>query len=427
MKHAFLTLLLFTSFSVAAQQSVKEGIAAYNRGDYERAVDILSIEMGHAAQLSFRDRANGWYYLGLSKTIVISNAMHLGDATNLQRLLGYDLDGYMAFKNALEEKANAPIRKDIEKEIKNLSYILFNSGNMQYLKGEYSFALKFYNAAQEIAETYGMDKDYQVYQFKGQVYLELTDSTKAYSFYSKAIDRYQALSPEIPDANIGYAFYTMAVIERYSNKDLDKALTLVQQGTAFVDSEVERLTGLLSTSEGNTTTLLNSQEEQFSQVRDVLSRFELDIYNASPEKYDEAVATFEKAIAANPEDDRLLLAYGHLIERNDPKKALEIYTKATQLAPNEPIGFFNAGAILVNEGVEYARLGNEEMDFQKAEEWHQKTNEAFAKALPFLEKAHALESDNIYVIDALLQVTVQLEMMDAYKMYKEKQNALRGY
>ncbi len=426
MKYALLTLVLFTGASLFAQQTVKGGMAAYDRGDYEDAIEILSKEMKIANQLKSKDRANGWYYLGLAKKIVISNAMSIQDKEGLKRFKGYDLDSYYCLEKAMEAKENEKIKEDIIQEIEGLFYVIFNSANTQYLLGDNTTALKYYGTAAEIAEKYTVPGDYQVYNLRGQTYLALSDSTKAYSDFAKATERYIADQPEIPDANIGYAYYSMAVIERYNNNNLDRALEMVQAGNDLMDDESERLRGLLNDGSSDQR-MLASQSEQFNNIMDALNRFELDIYNASPEKYDEAVAKFQKAIAENPSDANMHLVYGNLIEYNDPQGAYEAYVKAIEIDPESSVAQFNAGVNRVNEGVKYARKGNEEFDFQKAEEWRKKTNEQFALALPHLEKAHELEPDNIYVIDALLQVTIQLEMMDEYKMYKEKQKMLRGY
>lgn len=426
MKFSLLTLLLFLGLSTFGQQSVKGGMVAYDQGDYEDAIEILSKEMKIANQLKAKDRANGWYYLGMAKSIVISNAMSIQDVAALQRFKGYDIDAYYCFQKALEEKENQKIKDEIEEQIEQLYYVLFNSGNTQYLTGDNTAALKYYNTAAEIAEKYTVPGDYQVYNLRGQTYLAIGDSTKAYNDFNTGAKRYASDSPEIPDANIGYAYYSMAVIERYNNDNLDKALELVQSGNELMGSESDRLKAMYETG-SITQRVYASQSPQFNNIVDALNRFELDIYNASPEKYDEAVEKFQKAIKENPNDANMLIVYGGLIEYNDPEGAYEAYTKAIEVDPTSPIAYFNAGAIKVNQGVQYARKANEETDFTRANEWQEKVNEEFSKALPHLKKAHELEPDNIYVIDALLQVTIQLEMMDEYKMYKEKQKVLRGY
>lgn len=425
MRYLLLTTLLFIGVTSIAQNSVQDGIRAYEMGDYVVAVNILSLQVGNAGQLKPKDRADGWYYLGKTKSILITNAMALQDAEKLQELLGCDLDAYLCFKKALAEKDNEKRKSEIIEEIKSISYVIFNSGNTQYLLNQNAYALKFYSAAQEIAEEYGMRNDYQVYQYKAQTQLSMGDSTRAFDNYKKSILRYNSQAPEIPDANIGYAFYTKAVIERYTFEDLDNALTSVQEGITLLDEEVIRLKTLLSEGPSNTQ-MLAQQEEQFASIRATLARFELDIYQASPEKYDEAVAKFQKALEENPNDANLFLVYGNLIEYKDVEGAFEAYKRAIAINPNDPAAQFNAGANRVNKGAKYARLANDEADFKKAENWRKKVDEQFKLALQYIEKAHAFEPNDVYILDALIQVTAQLEMTDANNLYKAKRRAISG-
>ena len=427
MKFLF-ALLCFCSGFIATAQSSKLhlGIASYEMGDYETAVEHLNEAMKNTSALKSKEIPLGWYHLGKSKSKLISTAMSLQAHDQLIKYKGYDLDAYDCFKKALASEPKSDLEETIKDEISLISYVIFNSGNMEYLLGQNTAALSYYNTVEEIADSYGMRGDYQIYSLRGQTYLAMADSSKAYIDFTKAIQRYQANPPEIPDANIGYAFYSMAIIDRYNNDDVDKALELVQEGTEMVQSESDRLNGLMNSASSDKR-VLAAQQDQFASILDALNRFELDIYNNSPKKYDEAVAKFEKAIKENPTDVTMRIIYGNLIEQKDPDTAYEVYKKAIELDPNNDVAQFNAGANRVNKGVEYARKANEEFDFEKANAWQEKVNEQFGIALPHLEKAHELDPENIYILDALLQVTMQLEMMEAYKMYKEKSNKLRGY
>lgn len=427
MKFLFALLFIFSGFITIAQSSkLKMGIASYEMGDYETAVEHLGEAMKNVNSLKPKEVAIGWYRLGKSKSMLISTAMSLQAHDQLTKYKGYDLDAYDCYQKALASEPKSELETIIKEDIASISYVIFNSGNMEYLLGEYNTALQYYSTTQEIAESYGMRGDYQIYSLRGQTYLAVADSTKAYADFTKAIERYEANPPEVPDANIGYAFYSMAIIDRYSNSDLDKALELTQEGTEFVQTESDRLDGLMNSSSSDKR-ILAAQQDQFANILDALNRFELDIYNNSPQKYDEAVAKFEKAINENPTDANMRLVYGNLIEQKDPEAAYEAYKKAIELDPTNDVAHFNAGANRVNKGAEFARKANEEFDFEKANAWQKKVDEQFQLALPHLQKAHELDPQNIYVIEALLQVTIQLEMMDEYKMYKEKQNKLRGY
>lgn len=427
MRFILFSLLIVSGFTTHSQKSVKDGIDAFSQGNYDDAVLILSNAMREPSALKAKDRLDGWYYLGKSKMVLISNAMSLQSQDVFGKYKGYDLDAFHCYKQALAEEGSKRLESDIIEDIKSLGYVLFNSGNSQYLLGESAFALTYYNSAAEIAEKYGMDSDYQIYNLRGQTLVAAGDSVKAYEDFTNAIDRYKASKPEIPDANIGYAYYIQAVIERYSKGNLDRALERIQSGTEFLDLEADRLNKLLSDPGDQDLRFLAAQETQFMNIRDVLSRFELDIYRASPEKLDEAIAKFDKALKDNPNDENMWLIYGNLVEQKDLDAGYEAYKKAIEINPESDMAYFNAGANRVNKGADFARKANDETDFQKAMKWEDKVDEQFNLALPHLRKAHELDPDNIYILDALLQVTIKLELMDEYKEYKEKQNKLKGY
>ena len=424
----FLSFLSIYSFLVATAQSpeLKKGMHSFESGNYEDAVVTLSDVMNAPEALKSKEISEGWYYLGRSKQILISNAMSLQSADLLKKYKGYDLDAYHCYKQALATDEKGELQEAIKSEIESLYYVLFNSGNAQYLSGENSLALNYYNVAAEIAESQKVTGDYQVYNLRGQTHLSLQDSLKAYADFARATERYLLDAPEIPDANIGYSYYFMAMIERYSNGNLNKALELTQLGNNVMDKELERLTGLLNDGSSDNRMLV-SQSAQFNAIMDALNRFELEIYRSSPEKYDEAVAKFKKALANNPDDANMWLVYGNLIEYKDIEGSYEAYLKAIDLNPKSSVNHFNAGANRVNKGTEFARKANDEFDYQKSKQWQEKVDEEYRKALIHLEKAYELEPENIYIIDALLQITVQLELLDDYNKYKEKQKILRGY
>jgi tetratricopeptide (TPR) repeat protein len=426
MRYLLFVLLFQLSNSIHAQ-SFEDGAVAFNSNQFDDAITILSKVLEQPNNVPKKQRADAWYYLGKSKLNLMSRAMSMQSRSAYEKFEGYDLDAYDHFIQALEESPNNKLKGQIEKDLIALGQVLFNSGNSMYLQSKPKLAVDYYSKAMGVAKNYGMTDDYLLYNMRGQCLVSLGDSTKAYEDFSTAIERYTSNKPEIPDANIGYAFMTLAYIEVYNKKNSSKALNFLEKGQQMLETEKARLAELIDNSSQLNTSDLAQQQTLFADVDNALSRFELNIYLNSPDKREEAILKFKKALEVDPNDPNIWLAYGTLIESNDIEEAYSAYKKSATLDPSNTSAHFNAGANRVNKGTEYARKANEEFDLQKSRKWQEKVDEQFKLALPHLEKAHELDPENVYIIDALLQVTIQLDMMEDYKAYKEKQQQLRGY
>ena len=99
---------------------------------------------------------------------------------------------------------------------------------------------------------------------------------------------------------------------------------------------------------------------------------------------------------------------------NMPEKAEEAYLKAIELRPDYFDAIFNLAAHYVTRGVSIkAEADALPMSEQtKYDELNEIANEIFKKAIPMLEKANEMESDNIPVMSTLKDIYVHLRMMD---------------
>lgn len=140
-------------------------------------------------------------------------------------------------------------------------------------------------------------------------------------------------------------------------------------------------------------------------------------------KTEEAMANFDKAIAADPENAALWYNRGFV---NDQMKNIEAaekdYSKALELNPEFFDAAYNLGAMYYNLGVEWnnkaANYGIDEND--KYEEASKKATDFFSKARPWLESAHSLNEEDPSTITSLVQIYATQGEEEKYAAMKAK-------
>lgn len=131
--------------------------------------------------------------------------------------------------------------------------------------------------------------------------------------------------------------------------------------------------------------------------------------NINNEKYDEAQAMIEEALAKNPNSAELHNVMGVMYEqKKDEKKALEYYRKAVELDPNYAQGQFNVGRMIMKEAVEVQK----ELESLKGQEYtsaiETRLKPLYKEALPYMEKAWELDSTNSNARNLLRNIYYQL-------------------
>lgn len=423
MKTALTFLLFIAPFLIVAQSSkVTSAKVAYEQGMYDDALEKLNSALENPGSLKDKALGQAWLYKGKA---LIGQYREAATNRNMEIINGNNLlDAFDCFQKVYEVTEDKSTVKMADGELENLQYSLFSMAIAKMQLQEYAAAAANMKACKLIDQKFPGENTYNYYNVSGQCLLFAGDTVQAARDLTVSKDVYVATPPKTPDFGVGYVYYYLAFIQRYQENDIDKALSTVQEGIATLNNEKQRLDGMRATVDPD---VMDQLLASYAQIKNDLERSELDIYNNYPEKYDEALEKFRKAVKENPKDENILLVYGNLLEQKDEDAGLEVYKQVLELNPNNTTALFNAGANRVNKGVAYAHLANEEIDWERSTAWQEKVDEQFRLALPYLEKCTELDPDNSYVLDALLQVTIQLNEMDKYAMYKEKRDALRGY
>jgi tetratricopeptide (TPR) repeat protein len=423
-----LALVLFTTFLTAGiafsqnDHKITTGIVACESGDYVKAEEALRIGLSDEKKIKAKYIGKGWYYMGKTMMGIMHIASTNKDAKLLEKFPTAMLDGFDSYKKAIEKDDEKQRYAKLAKKDLELYFNSFLSTGMLSLNSSnYDEVLPYLNAAEYISKNVLAEENYMVYDFRAQVFLGKADSVSAQKDFLTAIDVFTNHPPKRPDQLVAYVYYRCALIARYKDKDSDQALKYIRSGTEMLEKEHNRLTA----SDYDTETW-ERLSIQYQEAKADLSAFELDILLNSPDKLKEALTQFENAVKAEPNNYIKHVAYAQLLEKVNPEKSIEVYEKAIKIDESKQMAIFNLGALYVNKAAAASRAMNETADVAEADRLEKEVVENFKKALPLLEKAHAITPKDLSTIRALKQITIYLGMNEDYNKYKAAEQAVTG-
>lgn len=229
---------------------------------------------------------------------------------------------------------------------------------------------------------------------------ELPEQVDTVIIYNAALSAYNA---KLYDEAINYfkkaAFYNYNKAQTYerlsesylSKKDTTGALDALQQG--------------LKVYPGNSAILVQL----------------INIYEKA-NRLNEAMKYLDLAISKEPNNESFYLFRGILLDRmKNPEDAIKSYLKAIELKPGNFDAFFNLGIVYYNLGVIQIDVANAVPSNQpeKYEAEKVKADLEFKKALPYLEKAHEIKTEDRSLLEALKNVYYRLQMLDKYEVMLE--------
>jgi len=131
-----------------------------------------------------------------------------------------------------------------------------------------------------------------------------------------------------------------------------------------------------------------------------------------------------EAIQKSPNDPVLFFNLGVVSTANSVTEAEQFYKKALELKPDYFDALINIGLLQINGEKkvvdEMNKLGNTAKDNQRFDVLKKQKDAMYVKALPYLEKAHQVKPDDMYVISVLAGMYQALERTADYKAMKAK-------
>lgn len=140
-------------------------------------------------------------------------------------------------------------------------------------------------------------------------------------------------------------------------------------------------------------------------------------------KNEDAIANINQALAQNPDNDAFVHIRGKLKESTgDLEGALADYKKALEINPENKDANYDLGAYYVNGSIEVVEKMNA-LPLSAEKEYQALKSELdgmYKSALPYLEKAYAVDPENEEVKTVLMQLYSKVGMLDKYQELKNK-------
>ena len=176
----------------------------------------------------------------------------------------------------------------------------------------------------------------------------------------------------------------------------------------------------------NVLQILKEAFEKFPEDEEVL--VQLVNYYIFAGMNNEALDFLKIAKKKNPDNGTYFFAEGLIYDRiGRIDSARSAYQRSIDLDPGLFTSQYNLGALIFNQGVKMVEEANKILDNEKYTVAREAADQKFAEALPYLEKAHELNNDDIDTMETLKLIYYRLKMMDKHSWIDKKlRNLKRG-
>jgi len=150
-------------------------------------------------------------------------------------------------------------------------------------------------------------------------------------------------------------------------------------------------------------------------------------YYLTSDRNEEALEYLTIAKEKDPSNATFYHAEGVLYDKaGDQEKAMNAYLKAAEFDPTYFDTQYNIGALLFNKGVTMVEKANEIIDNEEYEKAKTAADEQFAQALPYMEKAHEINPDDIATMETLKILYYRMQKMELHEVIVKKLSEAKG-
>lgn len=429
---AITAFTLFLGLTLFAQDAkVTTGVTYYNQGAYKKALNTLNEALENPNEIKDKYKAKAYYYRGESYLKLMSQTAYDQKHDELLEMAQYPFYAKDDFKKAIELEGNEDYGKKAQVSLLTLRNVMLQGGltalNTLYTvddeetrKGFINEADAYLNAALDIEE------DYLVHDLLGQLENEQKNREAAYEHFQTSLKLFEQSPPPNPDIYIAYVSYRKAIYEAYYKEvdesmgdvfgDVDAALASLKHGLNLLDTEYLRYDATGQT----------QATAKYEQVKTELTNFKLDLYLQGGGEGSEGVEAMKKAVAENPKDYTLIVAYAQMLESTDIEKAIEHYQLATEVEPDKTMAWFNLGAVYNNIATDIIQEANEDGSLEEMDAAMEEATPYLEWAFECFEQCYRINPNDIGAVDALKMISINLNDMEAYEKYLGIQKQLKG-
>ncbi len=231
------------------------------------------------------------------------------------------------------------------------------------------------------------------------------------------------------DSGIDTAIVYNCALAAYNSKDWKKAESYFKQAIdlGYGGGDAVLLLDQVYETSGDTLKIADNLKVGFTKYPDderILTK--LIQYYLDVQQNDAALEYLNTAIEKDPENPSFYYARGVLYEGTDKDKAIENYKKCLEIDVNFFNALYNIGVIYYNKGVEQQNVANDKTTTKAFNEAMDIANGYWEKALPYMEKAHEVQPQEVAVLETLKGLYYRFERMDKYNEVKAKLNEIQS-
>ncbi len=388
-KLAFLFAFVLSVVFVSAQNSKVQSALNYSKPQYnqlDKAKTAIDLACEHEKTIG---KAKTWKVKGQ-----VYQAIAQSSDEKFKALSENPLDeAVAAYKKALELDTKGQYKNDIENQLKLIGVLMVNKGIELFNAKDYKGALRNFEGS------IGIDEVVSVGKIDTMVIFNAGIAAEKAKLYDKALNYYQQTADLKFEGSKVYGY--MANIEN-ERGDTAKYVDYLKKGVEAYPSDNDALM----------VSLIN--------------------HYLSVDKSDLALEYLTKAIEKDPTNQTFYFAQGALYDKlKDFDNAKASYEKAVEIKPDYFDAYYNLGALFFNRGADMLKEANN-IPPNKQAEYEAAVKESFkelAKALPYLEKAHEIDSSEKSTMLTLKEIYFKLRndnenYMAKYKEMNEKIKAI---
>jgi tetratricopeptide (TPR) repeat protein len=286
------------------------------------------------------------------------------------------LEAYASFEKAMELDPKGSIKKRIITNMiyNSLAVNLYNQGSARFEAKDYPGALK---------------------SFETQILI--TESDK----YAGAIDTGMYYNAGLAAVNSGK--------HQEAIKYFEKCAEMKYLGITPYYQIYESYLGLGDTVKAES--ILKDLPNLFPDDKTITLQL-IDLYIKS-NKNDEALKYIKVAKENDPTNYSLYFAAGIMfLNQSKYDEAIVELTKSVELKSDVFDTQYGLGASYINKAADMFKQANDIMDVKKYGDAIDQANSVYAKALPYMEKAHELKPEDIYAMGSLQELYYRLKAKD---------------